>query len=445
MTTRVKRVMRRTRIVLAAAALLLSGAAFLGGGVLAARWLAVQFAPSLMRWCAAYSVGAAATVGAILLATLLFGRFYCAVICPFGILQDVIGFLSRRKGVSVPDLALLRYAVAGGVFGLFACGWTTGFLLLDPYSNFGRVLGPVSWGGMSALAAIVLLAVWKKRLFCVSLCPVGTLLGLPAKVGLFRLAIGDRCVRCGKCVKNCPAGCIDLPNRRIDNERCVRCLNCVALCPRDTVGFVRAWRRKPLDFAPARRAFLRRAAALASGLAAGAVLARTGLERLGKGLGRRTGILPPGAGDEAHFAAKCTGCQLCTRNCPAHIIVPASGGDGPVQLDLARGSCRFDCRNCSQVCPTGAIKPLTLRDKQRLRIAEARFNPQTCIVFQNDEPCGRCAAACPTGAIRLRKNGTPRPVNRKLCIGCGACQAVCPAPAKAMTVHAVERQTPMEG
>ena len=47
------------------------------------------------------------------------------------------------------------------------------------------------------------------------------------------------------------------------------------------------------------------------------------------------------------------------------------------------------------------------------------------------------AAACPTGAIKLRKNGTPKPVDKSLCIGCGACQAVCPAtPKKAMTVLA---------
>lgn len=445
MTFRIRRAWRRLRIALAGAALVLSGAAFLGGGTLAARWLALQFAPGLMRLAAAFSVGAAATVAAIVLATLLFGRFYCAVLCPFGVLQDLIVFLSFRRKANVPNLALLRYAVAGLVFGLFACGWTAGFLLLDPYSNFGRILGPVTAGGMTALAAIVLLAVWKKRFFCVALCPVGTLLGLAAKAGAFRLVLDGRCVRCGQCVKHCPAGCIDLAAQSIDNERCVRCLNCVSVCPRGAAHFVFAWRKKPADFAPARREFLRRTAVLAAGLAAGAALAKVGFERFAERVKQRLGILPPGAGDARRFAAKCTGCQLCTRNCPAHIIVPAPGGDGPVALDLARGSCRFDCRNCSQVCPTGAIKPLTLREKQRLKIAEASFDPRNCLVFQEDEPCGRCAEVCPTGAIKLRKKGTPKPVDRKRCIGCGACQKVCPAPNKAMTVHPVERQTMMEG
>ena len=132
------------------------------------------------------------------------------------------------------------------------------------------------------------------------------------------------------------------------------------------------------------------------------------------------------------------------KNCPEKIIVPAKGTAEPVSLDLSRGSCRFDCNKCSRVCPTGAIRPLTLAAKQKTKIAEAHFNPQNCIVFQDDEECGKCAAVCPTHAITLRKNGTPRGVNLKLCIGCGACQEICPAPEKAMTVHEIEKQILLE-
>ena len=146
------------------------------------------------------------------------------------------------------------------------------------------------------------------------------------------------------------------------------------------------------------------------------------------------------------FAQKCTACRLCEANCPAKIIVPAPGGDGPVRLDLSRGACKYDCNRCSAICPTGALKPLKLEDKRRTKIAEAEFDPKVCIAFQTEDKCGRCAKACPTGAIKLRKNGTPKPVDKNRCIGCGACQAACPAaPKKAMTVHAVERQTLLEG
>lgn len=425
------------RIAAAAVFLLLYGLAFSGMCAAAAPLLHAQFGPALMRCLAAFSLGALGTVLGIVLFTVLFGRFYCSVFCPFGILQDVIIFLSRRKAVSVPNLPGLRYAVAGVMLGLLFCGWSAGFLLLDPYTNAGRITGAFAAGGFVPLLVIAALAVWKKRIFCTAVCPVGTLLGLSARFGVFRLAIKGRCVKCGKCARSCPAGCIDPASGRLDNERCIRCMNCIAACPLDSIGFVLP-EHKEIPVNESRRAFLINGGLLLAGAAAGAALAKAGLGKLEE-FARNWKILPPGAGNAERFVSRCTGCQLCTRNCPAKIIVHAKGG-GPVSLDLSRGYCHFDCNKCSQVCPTGAIRPLTLAAKQKTKIAEAHFNPQKCIVFQNDEKCGRCAAVCPVHAVLLRKNGTPRPVKTDLCIGCGACMEICPAPEKAMTVHAIEKQ-----
>ena len=435
--------MRRIRIILAALTLAVAGAAFSGAGGAAALLLHVQYAPAWMRSFAACSAGALATLAGLTLLALLVGRAYCAVLCPFGVAQDLVAFFARRRKGAAYDFAVLRYAVAGVVFALFFAGWTGGFLLLDPYSGFGRLFGPVTAGSVAVLAVLLACSLWTKRLYCNALCPVGTVLGLLSKAAFFRLIVTEACVQCGQCVKHCPAGCIDPAARTLDNERCLRCMNCMAVCPRGAVRF---------RFAPAaagridrsRRDFLKRGGALLAGAAAGAVLAGTGLRRFVAAMKKHLAVLPPGAGSAERFAARCTACQLCTVNCPAKIIVPAPGGDGPVALDLEKGFCRFDCARCSQVCPTGALRPLSLAAKQRTRIAEGRFNPANCIVFQADESCGRCAAACPTGAIKLRKNGTPRPVDPKLCIGCGACQAACPALPKAMTVHPVEQQSQLE-
>ena len=433
---------RYIRLAAAGLFLILAGLAFSGSGHAVAPILHVQFGPALMSCFAAFSLGALGIVLGIALVTLLFGRFYCSVFCPLGILQDIIGFLSRRKSKPARDLRWVRYGIAGVVYGLLICGWSAGFLLLDPYSNFGRIFAVFSIGGLVPLIVIVILAAWKKRLYCTTVCPVGSLLGLLAKIGLFKLAIRDKCVKCRTCEKFCPAGCIDLEKGVIDNERCIRCMNCISRCPLGSIGFVlpkKAEMKQDLS----RRKFLIGGGALLAGLAAGAVLAKTGLGKLAE-FARRFKILPPGAGNAARFASKCTACQLCTANCPAKIIVPAPGGDGPVSLDLSKGACRYDCNRCSQVCPTGAITPLTLEIKRRTKIAEAKFNPQKCLVFQNSTPCGKCAAACPVKAVTLRKNGTPRPIKTALCIGCGACQAACPAPEKAMTVHEIEKQSLIE-
>ena len=401
----------------------------------------MQAGPILMKCVSAFSAGALCALLAVAALTFLLGRFYCALLCPLGIIQDIFSLLCPQKRKEPYNYFWLRYAICGIAVGTLACGWHAVFLLLEPYSAFGRMVGAFLAGGFVPLLIIAFLSIWKRRVYCTSICPVGTLLGLIAKWGVLRLKIRETCVKCGKCAMNCPAGCIDIQNGSVDNERCVRCLNCVSVCPLGCISFGLP-RRAEQPVNQSRRAFIINGGMLLAGLAAGAALAKGGVFMLEKAA-RRLRVLPPGAGDAMRFAAKCTGCQLCKANCPQKIIVSAPGGTGPVSLDLSRGRCDYDCNRCSQICPTGAILPLTLEAKRRTRIAEASFNPQNCIVFQEGEQCGKCFRACPAKAITLRRNGTPKPVNTRLCIGCGACQEACPAPEKAMIVHEIERQTPI--
>ena len=153
-------------------------AAGFAGCVAFARVLRIEFAPTLLRCVAAFSCGALATLAALLLATWLFGRFYCAVLCPLGIWQDFAGWLSRRRGRPERNHPRIRYFVLS--FALSALiGWVLPFMVLDPYSNAGRIVaGGFSLGAILPLVLITLLAVWKKRIYCTTLCPVGTLLGL---------------------------------------------------------------------------------------------------------------------------------------------------------------------------------------------------------------------------------------------------------------------------
>ena len=170
---------------------------------------------------------------------------------------------------------------------------------------------------------------------CIRHCPCKAIRIVDGRAGV----IQELCVACGMCVKVCPAGCIDPHNGTLDNERCVRCMNCVSACRLQAVKFALPERKTP-PVDQARRAFLINGGVLVAGVAAGMVLAKTGMGKLAE-YAKRFLILPPGAGDAERFAARCTACQLCTANCPAKIIVPAPGGDGPVSLDLgARRSVR---------------------------------------------------------------------------------------------------------
>ena len=455
------------RIAVSALVLAAAVAAFAFGCEPCAKLMHLQFAPAVMRFASGVSRGAAVAAAAIAIVTLLFGRFYCACFCPFGILQDLVGWLSRRKCTLLPDLAKTRYFIAAFAWGMLAAGWTLPLLLLDPYSNYGRIFASgLTVGGLLPLVAIAALSIWKKRLFCVAVCPVGTVLGLLSRNTIVRLKFPSSCVKCGACVRNCPAGCIDLAAKKVDNERCVRCLNCISVCKFHGIGFTeppfRRNRNEDLfnlmffgekppkppppepPFDGGRRSALVELGIILAGAAAGAALAK------GRAVVRTTaaldllerkvvGILPPGALDPKRFADRCTACQLCAANCPRKIIVPTHRGDGPVVLDLSKGACDYGCSRCSQLCPTGALVPLALERKRRLKIAEAKFDPKKCLVFQEEAKCGKCAAVCPTGAITLRKSGAPR-LKPQLCIGCGECAAACPVPGKAMSVRVIEKQ-----
>ena len=216
------------------------------------------------------------TVLALLGVTYLFGRVYCSALCPLGVFQDLFCFIRRLFGFRFSASAPLsggwrsvREVVRLGFLLVFVCGSFLGlhFLWLEPYGIYSRaaqtLLGPL-WGhGNNALAAwaqragsyafyavaivappvcvmavsagmlvlIAALAVWRGRVWCNTVCPVGTVLGQVARVAVFKPRIdAAACVKCGLCAKRCKAHCIDVATGRIDLTACVACFNCGAAC-----------------------------------------------------------------------------------------------------------------------------------------------------------------------------------------------------------------------
>lgn len=428
------------RLTLAALSLALTTLAFGFAGDALTFLVKAQFGPALMSVGAHLAVTGGLCVALWLLATLCFGRLFCSIGCPLGIAQDLLGTLFFwRKNRPQPRWVALRKGLGVAVWSAaLVGGWTLGLRFLEPWTLFGAILSG-AWLPAVLIAAAVY---WRRRSFCNSLCPVGALLACGAAMAPAGLRFGKACIRCGKCVKACPTGCLDPQRGVVDNGRCVRCMACVQACPVGAIEFG----RNPGFRMPERRRLVRAGLCLLGGGVVGLVARKT--LPLYSAYGPRArvaleGIYPPGAGSRQRFLSKCTDCRLCIQHCVGQVIQPA-GTFGAVHLTFNKGMCEFNCKRCSEVCPTGALVPMTLAQKQRTRLGLAEVNLSLCVAAKRGFECGACAEHCPTGALRMKEDarGVRIPVlDTRLCIGCGSCEHPCPVrPIKAVRVWPIEVQ-----
>lgn len=412
----------------------------------------------------------------LLVLTLLFGRVYCSWICPLGIMQDIVNRLVRPRGMKharyTPNHVFVRFFFVMAAVLSFLAGGSLLVGLLDPYTSAALAFGslrtlfapapdasPAAWSLACALILLGLtvplgMAAWRGRLYCNTVCPVGSLLGLLARVAPFAPSMNaEACRRCGACLRTCKAHAIDLKHGHIDRSRCVGCYDCVGACPHHALTLFPRKTTPPAASAadPTRRALLGLGAlSVASALIPLPLRAEGESEGISSASGGSLPILPPGAGeDRARFLEICTGCGLCIANCPTSVLRPsltAHGWNGLLKPYLAISAadthgtsegryCRFDCHLCSSLCPTGALTPLSMADKQKTRIALARHVPSLCIPWQTGYECGHCAEACPTHALTLRAASVPIRDHPGACTACRRCLRVCPAGAISLQPH----------
>lgn len=424
------------------------------------------------------------------IAALLFGRIYCSIFCPLGILQDLLARARpKRKYRRLAPFAILRYGIAAIFFLAIVAGISAIFSLVDPYSTFGRIAADIfsplwdglhnllAWGALQfenyaiidaqghpqgsltiAVAAGSLLALvistWLAgRIWC-NFCPVGTLLGLLSRFSLLRIRLNSsRCVACGRCERVCKTGCIDIAKKEIDASRCVDCFNCIASCPQGALSYSPAVAGRGSGVSLARRAlFVAFLPAAMAGPAVAAMLPPGREDKLPSRKAppqRESPITPPGSSESEAFSRHCTGCQLCVASCPGDTIASFRNGLGILQpsLTFEYGYCIPGCTRCGDVCPTAAIKPFTAEEKARIQIGIAAVDFDRCLVHTEKIPCRACYNICPPQIISLVSDDLPEGLKRPLvdatqCIGCGACEFVCPArPVAAIAVNGKPRHT----
>lgn len=218
--------LRKIRITTAILSMLFITLLFLDFTGIAHQWFGwmakIQFFPALL------AVNAGVIAGLILL-TLLFGRIYCSIICPLGIFQDTIAWISKRRKKKKysysPEKKWLRYTMLLLFILAFFTGIASLVALIEPYSAYGRIasnlFAPIYREGNNLLAWIAERAdsyafyttdVWIKstatfsialvtlltigylawrngRTWCNTICPVGTVLGYLSKILPFQTRI----------------------------------------------------------------------------------------------------------------------------------------------------------------------------------------------------------------------------------------------------------------
>ncbi|NOZ60591.1 MAG: 4Fe-4S binding protein [Calditrichaeota bacterium] len=478
------------------------------GGVPAEIFLRISPLVAVITMIATRAFVATLIFGLIVLALSFFlGRYFCGWMCPLGttidLMDRLLGKLRRSDSKKVRKFRLWKFSILLAI--LVAAIFSFQFIwFFDPIVIMTRVattsLYPIAVffvdGTMNLLLqfgifqdplfsvydflrnsilpleplffqqsvifgliflGILLLNRFAKRFWCRYLCPLGAMFGF---VSSFRLTKGisiDQkfCTKCGRCQISCKMDAIDDDFQSANAIECIECMSCIQVCPEQAISYKMNFRfaRQKTDLS--RRRFIWSTA--------------TGLLTLGlvkTGFPNKTSqgavVRPPGALPEDEFLDRCVRCQECVKICSTtgKALQPAfleSGWEGiwTPMVNARHGYCEYNCILCGQVCPSGAIHPLELEIKKKLKMGLAYFDRNRCIPWYRNEDCLVCEEHCPLPDKAIKfdvrevraQDGSTRVVkfpyvDESLCIGCGICVTKCPVtgPAGIFLTNAQEQR-----
>jgi len=375
---------------------------------------------------------------ATIVLTIVFGRFFCGWVCPFGALHQFVGYLGNRRKKTAQKIRLNKYRKAQCIkyfiliFFLFMAAFpslavTLQTGLLDPIPlvtrSFNLLLLPIidrsanfvsvtarfyegAWLILAIFLTAILLNLVVPRFYCRFICPLGALFAIISRFAIWRIGKKQtECSNCLLCDKACEGACE--PSGKIRISECVLCFNCRDDCKDELL----AYQTRPslageiTDPDISRRGFV---LSLASGIFA--VPAVRLSNKLGSNWHHKL-IRPPGALPEAEFLKRCIKCGQCMRACPTNVIQPGGIQPGLENLwtpvlnnRIGSSGCQLSCVACGQMCPTSAIRPITLAEKHGLgdfaeagpiKIGTAFFDRNRCLPWAMDKPCIVCEENCP--------------------------------------------------
>jgi polyferredoxin len=369
--------------------------------------------------------------------TIMFGRFFCGWVCPFGSLHQFVGFLGNCKKPAAQKIRLNAYRNAQGIkyfvltvflaaaaLPFFGATLQTGLLdpiplmtrsfnltLLAIFDNAGFISAQQrfyegAWIIFTIFLTATLLNLFIPRFYCRFICPLGALFAILSRFAIWRIGKNQKqCSNCKLCEQACEGGCEPAGTIRI--SECVLCFNCYHLCKDETISY----RTRPSAAGEIINPDISRRGFVLS--LAGGALAVPAI-RLSNKLGRNWYykiIRPPGTLVEKEFLARCIKCGQCMRICPTNVIQPGGIEGGMENLwtpvlnnRIGSSGCQLNCVACGQICPTAAIRPITLSEKLGkdefaaagpIKLGTAFVDRNRCLPWSFDKPCIVCQENCP--------------------------------------------------
>ena len=191
-----------------------------------------------------YILGMMETVGALV------GRLPCGWICPFGLVQDWLGHITKSNRKIAGVFKYLKYVVlivcviilpSLAIDGMILSPWFcklicpsgtlfAGLPLLAMDADLRSMVGVFTIIKVTFLVFVIVMSMFYKRFFCKVFCPLGAFWGMFNRVSVVRLRYNhQQCVQCKRCEDICPM------NIKVTQEpntaECIRCMRCVAVCP----------------------------------------------------------------------------------------------------------------------------------------------------------------------------------------------------------------------
>jgi ferredoxin-type protein NapH len=207
------------------------------------------------------------------------GRSLCGWVCPFGLVQDLMGYVRKRHlevsarthewMIYIKYLVLLVVLLVSGslaatlasgsgeslrsALGVFAAAPFNALSPADtlfaviPNGIFNLVNGvdsflsgafavrPLLWARFVILGAVLVFAAYVPRSWCKYFCPHGAILAFLNRfsfLGLTRDPLKCTKAGCNDCVEACPMNVpiLDLPWEKFTHPECIYCLKCADAC-----------------------------------------------------------------------------------------------------------------------------------------------------------------------------------------------------------------------